>query len=324
MLSRQAVAVWSLSACSIIGCGGDATEPQTGAISASLIVSGSLPDADGCTILVQGVGAQSVLSGESHVFGALPTGSYTVMIFDLAFNCSVQGEESRSVSVTAGATTPVSFSVECPDLGSIEVRTTTTESDLDPGGYTVLVNSADAGRIGPNDTLVVGGLAVGRHEVRLTGLARPCAVGGPHPITASVLERGVTVVDFRVGCGPCYPDLPDPVIEFDRKGECQPAYDGCDYWFHTLNPSEYPNSLFVLTDRYGPCGLNPNPSRTWMEVYQSPSGRRTNGYCGGFLSESYLYRWRAWLPDDDPPDVFMELHDRACDIRYTSNTVEIP
>ena len=61
-----------------------------------------------------------------------------------------------------------------------------------------------------------------------------------------------------------------------------------------------------------------------MQVYQSPGGKRTNGYCGGFLSESYLYRWRAWLPDDDPPDVYMELHDRACNIRYTSNIVEIP
>ena len=44
MLSRQAVAVWSLSACSIIGCGDDATEPQTGAIRASLTVSGGLPE----------------------------------------------------------------------------------------------------------------------------------------------------------------------------------------------------------------------------------------------------------------------------------------
>jgi len=61
-----------------------------------------------------------------------------------------------------------------------------------------------------------------------------------------------------------------------------------------------------------------------MQVYQSPGGKRTNGYCGGFLSESYLYTWRAWLPDDDPPDVYKELHDRACNIRYTSNIVEIP
>ncbi|MGB5302833.1 MAG: hypothetical protein WBP17_06785 [Gemmatimonadota bacterium] len=324
MLSRQAVAVWSLSACSIIGCGDDATEPQTGAIRASLIVSGALPDADGCTILVQGSALQLLLPGESHVFGALPTGDHTVIISDLAFNCFVQGEESRSVSVTAGATTPVSFSVECPDLGSIEVRTTTAEWELDPNGYDVLVDGAVGGRIGPNDTLVVDGLAVGLHAVRLTALARPCAVRFHQPITANVLEGGVTVIDFKVDCGPCYPDLPAPVIEFAEKGRCNPEFDGCSYWFHTLNHSRYPNRLFNLTSAYGPCGLNPNPSRTWMEVYQSPAGKRTNGYCSGFLSESYLYRWRAWLPDNDPPDVYMELHDRACDIRYTSNTVAIP
>ncbi len=152
----------------ILGCGDDATEPQTGSLEASLDMTGVAPDADGCLLSVDDGDAQVLLHGESHVFDDLAMGTHTVTISGVAFNCFVQGESSRSVSVTANETTPVPFAVDCPAPGSIEVATHTAGSSIDPDGYTVMLDGGTTQDIGVSDTVTFADLAVGEYQVDLT------------------------------------------------------------------------------------------------------------------------------------------------------------
>lgn len=57
-------------------------------------------------------------------FGDLAARDYTVTLSDVAENCSVSGDASREVSVTAGSTTEVAFDVSCAALPPAEVDVT--------------------------------------------------------------------------------------------------------------------------------------------------------------------------------------------------------
>ncbi len=188
----------------ILGCGDDATEPQTGSLEASLDMTGVAPDADGCLLSVDDGDAQVLLDGESHVFGDLATGTHTVAISGVAFNCFVQGESSRSVSVTANETTPVPFAVDCPAPGSIEVATATAGTAIDSDGYTVVLDAMTTRSIGVSDIETFDNLPVGEHDIELTGVAGNCSVTGENPRTVAVVENDAIRVDFGIACPPFY------------------------------------------------------------------------------------------------------------------------
>ncbi len=186
----------------ILGCGDETTEPQTGSIQASLIIVGAAPDADGCLISVDDANVQQLLDGESRVFGDLPTGTHTVTISDVAFNCFVQGEAFRSVTVSANVTTEVQFAVDCPAPGSIEVVTDALGLDLDPDGYVVVLDGITTLDIGVRDSETFEDLPVGEHVVELTGVAENCSVTGDNPITVIVPENEAARAYFHVACPP--------------------------------------------------------------------------------------------------------------------------
>jgi len=187
----------------ILACGDDATEPQIGSIQVGLNIDGAAPDADGCLVSVDGADTRRLLDGESYVFGRLSTGTHSVAIFDVASNCAVQGERSRSVTVSANATVFVRFALDCPALGTITVTTTSIGSAIDADGFTVSLDGANAGIIGANDSVVVD-VAVGQYHVELTGLADNCGVIGENPVSVTIVEEDATKVSFEVSCPPYY------------------------------------------------------------------------------------------------------------------------
>lgn len=187
----------------LIGCGDDATEPQTGSIKVTLSITGASPDADGCQFDIDGATGLILLDGEG-VTHSFSVGTHTVTITDVAFNCFVQGEASRSVDVSADQTTAVDFTLDCPTPGSIEVSTTTTGSAVDPDGYTVTLDGGTSVHIGVNDKAMFSDLAVREYELELNGVADHCAVLGENPITVTVPEAEGAPINFTVACPPFY------------------------------------------------------------------------------------------------------------------------
>jgi Tol biopolymer transport system component len=90
------------------------------------------------------------------------------------------------------------------DLPALEIRTTTTGTELDPDGYQVAVDGGAPQAMGLVDSLVVDPLAAGPHTVTLTGLADNCAVPGGATVTADVEPGKTAEVSFAVVCGPTH------------------------------------------------------------------------------------------------------------------------
>lgn len=109
-------AVIGLTVLLIIGCGEDEATgpPPTGSIEVSLSVTGSVPDADGFVVTIDGGHGDTLLSGGSLRVTGLAAGAHTVTISDVAPNCNVEGETTRAVTVPAEDTFFVPFAADCP------------------------------------------------------------------------------------------------------------------------------------------------------------------------------------------------------------------
>lgn len=95
------------------------TEPTTGTVLVTASVSGVDVDADGFNIMVDGGSSQRVSSGSSATFPNLSAGQHVVQIDDVADNCTVDGGLVKSVTVTAGQTATVGFSINCEAIDII-------------------------------------------------------------------------------------------------------------------------------------------------------------------------------------------------------------
>ena len=87
-----------------------------------------------------------------------------------------------------------------PDVGSIQVTTSTTGPGLDPDGYSVIVDEATRQSISANGTITISNLDPGNHTVRLSGVGLNCPVMSENPLTVSVTAGGTAQVMFDVVC----------------------------------------------------------------------------------------------------------------------------
>jgi WD40 repeat protein len=188
----------------ILGCGDDATEPQTGNIWASLTIDGTAPDADGCLVSVDGSNAQHLLDGERHLFVGLSAGSHTVAVSEVASNCTVVDGVSRAVIVSPNATASVLFAVDCQPPPALQVATQTAGSTIEQDGYEIVIDGTITRAIGLSDVETFEDITLGLYEVELTGLAGSCRVIGDNPVIVDIVEGAVTTVDFGVACPPFF------------------------------------------------------------------------------------------------------------------------
>jgi Tol biopolymer transport system component len=86
---------------------------RVGSLEVLFVLSGPEPDPDGCTVAVDGGPAQQLHSGENATFSDLAAGTHEVTVADVAGNCEVDGNTSRSVTVAAGQTTQETFAGVC-------------------------------------------------------------------------------------------------------------------------------------------------------------------------------------------------------------------
>jgi len=156
----------------IVGCGGedptDPGDPVAGIIQVDVVTSGPDPDPDGYLATLDGSGSALPLPVTgSTSFPDVAGGEHTVALSGLAANCTVD-DDSRSVTVAAGATATVGFTVSCsaiPVVGSIRVVTSTVGSNPDADGYGFAIDDGPAQAIPATSTATVNDVAPGDHTV---------------------------------------------------------------------------------------------------------------------------------------------------------------
>jgi hypothetical protein len=182
---------------------GASTPPTSGTLQITSSTTGDSPDADGYVVTIDGTQVGSL--GPSDA-GTIPVvaGSHLVGLSGIAANCHVQGQNPRTVTVAAGATSQISFAVVCTapptSSGSLQITTATSGTVQDADGYAVSLDGADRGLIGANAVLTLGSLSPGSHVVGLTGVAANCQVQGDNPRAVSITTGQTATLTFMVTC----------------------------------------------------------------------------------------------------------------------------
>lgn len=197
------LAVFLIFSCSDKGTGpgdsGDST--PTGTVKVVIQTSGDNVDSDGYTITV-GDNEQSVDTDDVAQFVNIEEGSHEADLSGLADNCSVDGDNPRSVKVTADETTTTNFKVSCSaetQTGAIKVTTETSGDSPDSDGYTLAIADQEQS-IGTNETMVIGELPSGNHDLELTDMAENCSVSAENPRSVDIAAGDTTETTFSVSC----------------------------------------------------------------------------------------------------------------------------
>ena len=213
-----------LALVSISGCSGDdPTDPVppggTGVIQVNVSTSGADLDADGYLATLDGSGPALPLPPTgSASFPEVAAGDHTVALSGLASNCTVDAA-SKSVTVTAGDTATVGFTISCsaipPTVGSIRVATSTIGSNPDPDGYQFAIDSVTVQPIGITSTATVSDVALGSHTVTLSGLAANCGIPSGWFRAVTVIAGDTADAVFPITCYEMGPSASLSTVQVD-------------------------------------------------------------------------------------------------------------
>ena len=209
---RRHWVLWMAAASVLLSaaCSDTSVAPTTtvGGIRVSVSVTGVDPPTI-YSVVVAGRTVSAAATAAAVVTGLTP-GSYAVTL-RVTQNCHVDGDNPRTVAVSAGRPTAVVFSVTClAATGSLRVTTVTTGVDLDLSGYSVRVDgfALDGKRyqnnwsVGPNDTQTFSGVPVGDESVTLTGMAVNCDPADATRRTVTMASSQTIDVAFTITCVP--------------------------------------------------------------------------------------------------------------------------
>jgi hypothetical protein len=90
--------------------------PQDGAIGVTTVTTGGSLDPDGYAISLDGNNAGAIGTRDQVIISNMPPAIYSVGLTDVAANCTVAGDNPRSVAVSSGLTAQVQFDVDCPSV----------------------------------------------------------------------------------------------------------------------------------------------------------------------------------------------------------------
>jgi len=189
----------------------------TGVIEVATATTGIDLDPDGYQVLLDS-GSTLALPGNGIVrFTAVSPGPHRVTLSGAAANCAVGAENPRTVTVASGGTTRdtarTTFNVSCVSRnGTLRITTATSGVELDPDGYTVVVDeSCDyyyygycydlwSTPVGINAVVSNSTIPFGQHSVRLDGVASNCRVAGNNPRIVTVPSAATADETFTVTC----------------------------------------------------------------------------------------------------------------------------
>jgi hypothetical protein len=184
---------------------------STGGIQVTVATSGNSPDPDGYSVSVDGGTGQPIDVNGSRTVTNLAPGSHAVDLSGVVENCTVGGDNPRTVAVIAGQNAPVTFTVACTTppagTGSMQITVATTGSSPDPDGYTLSIDGGQPQSIGVNGSRTVQSVQPGPHTVELGGTAQNCTVSGDNPRTVTVTAGQAATTSFAVSCVATAPSL---------------------------------------------------------------------------------------------------------------------
>ena len=108
----------TVSACSNEGNGGGIITqplPPAGSLELTIITTGEDLDADGYTASLDCGCFENVEVNEIATMTHVEVGSHMVLLTGIAANCELDGLNPRWVTVTAGETVQMTFSIACTD-----------------------------------------------------------------------------------------------------------------------------------------------------------------------------------------------------------------
>jgi hypothetical protein len=191
----------------------------------TVATTGSPPDPNGYQVTLDGGTGQHVDADGILRVNDVPVGSHAVGLGDVATNCSVSGGPSRQVAVTTGSITDVRFVVTCSQTGggsgSIVVTAQTTGSDIDPDGYTILVNGDALASVPASGQQTIPGLTPGDYVVQLDGVAGNCQIDGTNGRRVTVLDGQSSPVNYSITCDALPPETGSIRVSTTTSGSDQ-------------------------------------------------------------------------------------------------------
>jgi WD40-like Beta Propeller Repeat len=208
------VLLGALSAC------GEPTSAGVTTLVVRTATSGVSLDPDGYVVRVDRTGVQPIGDNDSVAVPVVGDGAHEAYLSQLAANCALTGDSVRSVPAAPGDTARVEFEVSCRSAtGAMRVTTRTTGHDIDPNGFTIVIDgAAEPGAADPNGVYAVT-IATGHHIVALTDLTPNCAPadgGSADELSREVDVGGGPAVDvaFELACSSAAPAGPGHEIAF--------------------------------------------------------------------------------------------------------------
>src|SRR3989442_956010 len=261
----------------------------TGSIQVTTATSGIDLDPNGYGIQVDGGSTRSVFIDGTTTIEGLSAGDHSVTLGSAEANCTVAGANPRTIPVTTGGltrdTARTTFQVTCvAATGAIKVTATTSGIDLDPNGYTVLVDDGQQGSLTGTGSVTINGVSAGDHNVILFAVASNCTVTGQNPqtvhVTTGAITRDTARTTFQVGC------VAVQKIAFERDATIVVAYaDGSNAvtWAEGTGPSWSPDGTKIAYGAFD------------CPYYCYPNGLAVTGV--GQLTSNPSDVQPAWSPD---------------------------
>ena len=94
------------------------------------------------------------------------------------------------------------------------------------------------------------------------------------------------------------------------------------YRYDVFNKDAYAADLFTPAPSLPPCGSIANPSRSWVDFFDS-RGKRLYGFCALGSPQNLGSIWFAVEEGAVPPSwIYIEIHDRQTNTKVKSNLAE--
>jgi Tol biopolymer transport system component len=191
----------------VVACtGDDLVAPATGSLRVVAATSGPPIGTLGYTIQVDTRLPERLAASSTVLLTGLAAGEHRLSLGDVGGNCSVEGENPRTVQILANDTTTVTFSVGCsPTVGTIRITISTGGAFPDPDGYEVTLDGSRHGMLGPSGEFTSPGLGLGTHRVELSGVASNCVLAGESSRSVEVAGGLTSLLAFVVDCSAAPP-----------------------------------------------------------------------------------------------------------------------
>ncbi len=208
-------------------------------------------------------------------------------------------EKGRPLHETAQiSAAPGSYIVDLDELGS-----SGADAVVRLNGVVIMEGRGTTGEVGPRHlTVPVYLTANNALEVELRGKK------------GSVLQ-----VKICSSGSQCYPNLPAPVLELQGT-VVENGY--ATFELDVPNYAQFPDALFAQAPDLAACGLNTSASRTYVDIFDG-AGNRLFGFCSLGAAADMNGIYFATPVAQYPAEAYIVIHDRRCNISYTSNRINL-